>query len=420
MKAKKMSACDISPLNNPMLPFEDAKSLMLNGIYSVTEIESLGLGSCLGRIMAIDIKSPLDMPPFDNSAMDGYALRVDDLQHQTTLNIIGTALAGVPFESVINVGECVRIMTGAQLPQGCDSVVMQELVEVDGKRVSFKQEVKKGQCVRTCGNEFKRGEVVLKRGEAISARHIALIASLGLATVNVFKKINVAIFSTGDELIALGQPLQAGQIYDSNRFSLIAQLQKMNISVTDYGVIKDDPQLIKAAFEKANLHADVVITSGGVSVGEADFTKDILQQLGEIDFWKIAMKPGKPIAFGRLSQSLFFGLPGNPVSAMVTFYQLAKPALHKLSGRTIAEPLRLLATATNDLRKSVGRLEFQRGFATTDDKGQLYVSTKSGQGSGMVGSMCHANCFIVLPQEQANITSGEQVMIEFFDNNLME
>lgn len=415
-----MSFCDTQNPTNPMLPFGDAMSLMLNSISPIKTHENISLGGCLGRVLATDIQSPLDMPPFDNSAMDGYALRVEDLQQKTTLNLIGTALAGVPFESVIGAGECVRIMTGAQLPPGCDSVVMQELVEVDGTHVSFKQPVKKGQCVRECGNEFKIGEIVLKKGDVISARHIALIASLGLATVSVYRKLTVAIFSTGDELIALGQPLQAGKIYDSNRFALIAQLQKMNISVIDYGVIKDDPQRIKATFEQANLHADAVITSGGVSVGEADFTKDILQQLGDIDFWKIAMKPGKPMAFGRLSQSLFFGLPGNPVSAMVTFYQLAKPALHKLSGRIVEKPLRLSATVTNDLRKSVGRLEFQRGFAATNDHGQLFVSTNREQGSGMVGSMCHANCFIILPQEQANITDGEQVMIEFFDNNLME
>jgi len=415
-----MSFCDISSPTHSMMPFEDAMSRMLNSISPIEDRENLGLEDCLGRVLAADIQSPLNMPPFDNSAMDGYALSVEGSQSITTLTLIGTALAGVPFEPIVGAGECVIIMTGAKLPQGCDSVVMQELVNVDDNKISFKHPIAQGQCVRTCGNEFKLGEVVLKRGDVMSARHIALIASLGLATVEVFKQLKVAIFSTGDELVALGQPLKTGQIYDSNRFALIAQLKKMNISVLDYGVIKDNPQHIKAAFEKANQQADAVITSGGVSVGEADYTKDILQELGEIDFWKIAMKPGKPMAFGRLSQSLFFGLPGNPVSAMVTFYQLAKPALKKLSGATPKAPLRLSATVTNDLRKSVGRLEFQRGFASTDDNGVLSVSTTKEQGSGMVGSMCHANCFIILPRERGNIAEGDQVMIEIFDNNLME
>jgi len=417
-----MSFCDISNPNNAMMPFEDAMSRMLNSISPIEDYEDSKLEDCLGRVLAVDIQSPLNMPPFDNSAMDGYALCANDLSTESspTLRLIGTALAGVPFESAIGDGECVRIMTGAQLPQGCDSVVMQELVAVDNNNITFKQPVTIGQSVRRCGNEFKQGEIVLKRGDVISARHIALLASLGLATVKVVKQLTVAIFSTGDELIALGQPLQVSQIYDSNRFALIAQLKKMNISVLDYGVIKDNPQHIKAAFEKANQQADAVITSGGVSVGEADYTKDILQELGEIDFWKIAMKPGKPMAFGRLSQSLFFGLPGNPVSAMVTFYQLAKPALKKLSGAAPVAPLKLLATVTNDLKKSIGRLEFQRGFASSDDNGLLSVSTTQEQGSGLVGSMCHANCFIILARESGNIIKGEQVMIEFFDNNLME
>ena len=400
------------------MPLDDAISLMLNSITPISMKESVLLTSCLGRIIATDIKSPLNMPPFNNSAMDGYAIKAKDLKHTTVFNMVGTALAGVPCDAVVEKGECVRIMTGAVLPNNCDSVVMQELVEVDNTKISINHAIKAGNCVRHCGSEFALGETVLTKGQVITARHIALIASLGLKEVDVFKKLTVGIFSTGDELVALGEPLESGQIFDSNRFAIIAQLQKMNISVVDYGVVKDDPILIKKTFEQANLEVDVVITSGGVSVGEADFTKDILQEVGDIAFWKIAMKPGKPMAYGKLKDSLFFGLPGNPVSAMVTFYQLAKPALQKLSGKTLEKPLRFSAILKNEIKKKAGRLEFQRGVASTNKNGELVVSISNSQSSGMVSSMCNANCFIVLPQEQENVDVGEHVIIELFDSNL--
>lgn len=404
--------------SNPMMSLDAAKSMMLDKIAPSTAQELVLLEACLGRVLAQDIKSPLNMPPFDNSAMDGYALTANDLSEVETLSVVGTSFAGAPYIGDVNKGECVRIMTGAKMPSGCDSVIMQELVTVSGQNISVKNNVKVGQCVRHCGEEFAAGETVLTKGDVISARHIALIASLGFAKVPVIKKITVAIFSTGDELVALGDPLEEGQIYDSNRFSIIAQLQKMNMTVLDLGVIPDNPQQLNQAFEKANQHADVVVTSGGVSVGDADYTKDVLEQLGSIEFWKVAIKPGKPIAFGQLASSLFFGLPGNPVSAMVTFDQIVKPALQKLSGERHTEQLRLSAVMTNDLRKSAGRAEFQRGIATTQ-QGKLVVSTTGAQGSGMVGSMCKANCFIVLSREQKNVVSGESVVIELFDNNLV-
>lgn len=413
-----MSSCDISSPKNSMMPFEDAIELMLNNINVLPNVESIPLNACLGRIIASDITSPVNMPPFDNSAMDGYALRSSDLNTSAVLSLVGTALAGTPYNSSVGSGDCVRIMTGAKLPQGCDSVIMQELVDVEGSKITMNNAVLKGNNIRYCGSEFSLGDIVLKQGEIISARHIALIASLGLKVIDVFKQLTIGIFSTGDELVELGTPLKEGQIYDSNRFALIAQLQKMNMNVIDYGVIKDNPLLIKNTFEQANLETDIVITSGGVSVGEADFTKDILQEIGNIDFWKIAMKPGKPMAFGSLSDSLFFGLPGNPVSAMVTFYQLAKPAIQKMSGQTLKAPLRLSATLTTDIKKRAGRLEFQRGVALTNSTGDLSVSTASSQSSGMVGSLCHANCFIILPQAQENVSIGEKVLIELFDSNL--
>lgn len=401
------------------MPLDDAISLMLNSITPIAMTESVLLTSCLGRIIATDIKSPLNMPPFDNSAMDGYAIKAADLSQCTSFTLVGTAFAGSPCDVSVERGECVRIMTGAELPKGCDSVVMQELVEVNETKVTINHTFEAGNCVRHCGSEFSLGERVLAKGQVITARHIALIASLGLKEIDVFKQLTVGIFSTGDELVALGETLEAGQIFDSNRFAIIAQLQKMNIAVVDYGVIKDDPILIKQTFEQANLEVDVVITSGGVSVGEADFTRDILQEIGDIAFWKIAMKPGKPMAYGKFKNSLFFGLPGNPVSAMVTFYQLAKPALQKLSGQTSEKPLRFSAMLKNTIKKKPGRLEFQRGIAITDEHGELSVTISNSQSSGMVGSMCNANCFIVVPQEQGNVEAGNRVIIEMFDSNLL-
>lgn len=414
-----MSVCDTTTSLNSMMALEKAKAMMLDKAIPSVSYEVVTLQESLGRVLAEDIKSPLNIPLFDNSAMDGYAFCASDVVEGEPLHLIGESFAGHPFDGEVTQGQCVRIMTGAKLPLGCDSVIMQEQVTRDGNVVLFNKSVSQGQCVRTKAHEFQQGQIVATRGEAISSRHIALLASLGIHQLTVYQQITVAIFSTGDELIELGTPLTDGQIYDSNRYSLIAQLKKMNCRVIDLGVIGDDPVQIEQAFINADNMADVVISSGGVSVGEADFTKDVLAELGDIEFWKVAIKPGKPLAFGYLKNSVFLGLPGNPVSAMVTFDQVAKPIIRKLSGANALARLRLQATCLSNLRKNVGRMEFQRGFAKTSESGDLEVVSTGDQGSGMVGSMCNGNCYIVLLQEQGNVAKGEKVMIELFDNNLL-
>lgn len=413
-----MSYCDISNTDHPMLAYEIALQEALSSVTSNPKIESSLLQLSLGRVLANDVTSPMNIPPFSQSAMDGYAFNAADLTSSQSLIIIGQSLAGHPFDGKVTQGQCVRIMTGAVLPVGCDSVIMQEEVNVDGKQMTPQVPVSSGQCVRACGNEYQQGELVLKKGCLISPRHIALLASLGFQSVDVFNKLTVAIFSTGDELVELGMPIKQGQIYDSNRYSLIAQLEKLNCDVKDYGIIADCPKKIEAAFSRANNEADVVITSGGVSVGDADYTKEVLAKMGNIEFWKIAVKPGKPLAFGYLSDSVFLGLPGNPVSAMVTFDKVAKPVLKKLAGEVNSTPLLQAARVSSSLRKRAGRLEFQRGFASTNELGELIVSSTGSQGSGMVGSMCAANCYIVLPQEQGNVEAGETVLVELFAPNL--
>ena len=413
-----MSYCDISNAEHPMLSYEIALQEALSSVDSFPQVESILLKDSLGRVLANDIYSPMNVPPFSQSAMDGYAFNAADLSSYQSLIVTGQSLAGHPFTDDVKQGQCIRIMTGAVLPTGCDSVIMQEQVEVDGEEVRFQAAVSQGQCVRACGHEYEQGELVLEKGCIISPRHIALLASLGFKSIDVFTQLTVAIFSTGDELVELGQPIEQGQIYDSNRYSLIAQLEKLNFIVKDYGIIADCPKKIEAAFTRANNEADVVITSGGVSVGDADYTKEVLAKLGNIEFWRIAVKPGKPLAFGYLSGSVFLGLPGNPVSAMVTFDKVAKPVLQKLAGEVNSTPLLQTAIVSSPLRKKAGRLEFQRGFASTNDLGELSVISTGSQGSGMVGSMCAANCYIVLPQEQGNVEVGETVLIELFAANL--
>ncbi|NRA71907.1 MAG: molybdopterin molybdotransferase MoeA [Gammaproteobacteria bacterium] len=397
------------------MPLEKALSKMLGSITPSTESEMVTLADALGRILAVDVASTLAVPPFNNSAMDGYALNAVDLAVSDTLTMVGKSFAGTPYQGQVKTGQCIRIMTGAQVPDDVDMVIMQEQTCAEDDQIRFNSSAKPGSNIRTLGEEISVGQVVLHQGTKISARHISLLATLGCANVKVIKKISVAIFSTGDELKPLGSVLQLGEIYDSNRFGLIAQLQRLNVDIIDLGVIVDDPVSIREAFERADRAADVVITSGGVSVGEADFTREIMEQFGEINFWKLAIKPGKPIAYGKFPNSIFFGLPGNPVSALVTFYQVAKPALQKLSGATEIKPLRMSATLSHAIKKSPGRLDFQRGFVSTDQQGKLIVSSTGHQGSGMMSSLCLANCFIVLEQERGAVAANETVIVELFD-----
>lgn len=387
-------------------------------LETVTGIEQLELEQALGRILALDLVSPINVPPFANSAMDGYALRASDLQESKSLIMVGKSFAGEAYEGTLEAGQCIRIMTGAPIPEGADSVVMQEQTSRDGEQISFLKPVKVQQNIRLSGEDMQQGQVVLKAGHRLTVRDVQLIASLGLAQVKVYKKLKVAVFSTGDELQAAGKPLEVGQIYDSNRTGIIALLKRMDIEVLDFGVVGDDVALLKKCFIQADLEADVVMTSGGVSVGEADYTKMILEQLGEVGFWKLAIKPGKPFAFGRLAHSVFFGLPGNPVSAMVTLHQLAVPALAKLMGWNKQAAPKVLARALHKIKKSAGRIDFQRGIYSLNAQGELQVETTGHQGSGVFTSLSRANCYIVLEQDRDMVLEGEVVWIELFESLL--
>lgn len=400
-----------------LMPLETALSQMLSVITPITAHDTLPLLACFGRVTAHDVVSPLNVPGFDNSAMDGYAVRLADLAAGAPLPMAGKAFAGQPFNDVWPVGTCVRIMTGAPVPAGCDAVVMQEETEQSDAGVRFTREVRAGQNIRRLGEDIRAGEVVFKAGQTLTVAELPVLASLGIASVDVVRKVRVALFSTGDELQLPGQPLGDGQIYDTNRLAVHLMLEQLGCTVINLGIIPDDPAQLREAFIAADSQADLVITSGGVSVGEADYTKTLLEELGEIGFWKLAIKPGKPFAFGKLSQSWFCGLPGNPVSAAVTFYQLVIPLLAKLGGKNgSALPTRLRVRTATRLKKSPGRLDFQRGLLTRNEQGELTVSTTGHQGSHIFSSFSQGNCFIVLEAERQNVEAGEWVEVEPFNH----
>lgn len=409
-----VSCCDAPGL----MPIEQALEKIQQVMVPVSETEMVPVHKLAGRIMAEDIISPIDVPGYDNSAMDGYALRHADLASVTVFTQIGKSFAGSPFNGRVEAGQCVRIMTGAQIPEGADTVVMQENVHDDNGQISLLSAVKPGEAIRRRGEDIGKGQVVLSKGHRISPVDIGLLTSVGISEVRVFRQITVALFSTGDELRQPGEALPDGCIYDSNRPALYALLNELGAKVLDLGVVEDNPDSIRDAFLKADKEADVVITSGGVSVGEADFTRDILEELGEIDFWKLAMKPGKPLAFGRLPNSYFFGLPGNPVSAMVTFHQIALPNLLRLGGNEPAPRFRIQARAAAPFKKRPGRTDFQRGIWERDNQNGLQVSPLSNQSSGVLSSISQANCYIVLEQERGSVEAGEMVTIEPFDSYL--
>ncbi|WP_318390008.1 molybdopterin molybdotransferase MoeA [Enterobacter sp.] len=403
--------------NAGLIPLDTALTRMLAQITPLNEHETLPLAASFGRVTAGDIVSPMNVPGFDNSAMDGYAVRLADLASGEPLPVAGKAFAGQPFNDAWPAQTCVRIMTGAPVPAGCDAVVMQEETEQTDTGVRFTQAVRAGQNIRRLGEDIRLGASVFAAGQTLTVAEIPVIASLGIAEVNVVRKIRVALFSTGDELQLPGQPLSEGQIYDTNRLAVQVMLEQLGCEVINLGIIPDNPDLLREAFIRANREADVVISSGGVSVGEADYTKTILDELGEIGFWKLAIKPGKPFAFGKLSQSWFCGLPGNPVSAAVTFYQLVVPLLAKLSGKTTpALPTRLRVRAATRLKKSPGRLDFQRGLLARDAQGELTVSTTGHQGSHIFSSFSQGNCFIVLERERGTVEAGEWVEVEPFNH----
>ena len=374
--------------------------------------------SALGRVLSEDVLSPVDVPAHRNSAMDGWAMRGADLQPdgETTLDEIGSSFAGRPFSGSVAPGQCVRIMTGGVVPAGADTVVMQERAKTSGKSVTFAAGQRTGQNVREAGEDLTKGSVALRRGRIVRPADLGLIASLGVGEVAVYRPLRVAFFSTGDELKSVGTALGEGEIYYSNRYTLYGMLERLGCDVLDMGVVRDEPALLERAFAEAAANADVVITSGGVSVGEADFVKAMLDRLGEVVFWKIAMKPGRPLAYGKIQGAHFFGLPGNPVSVMVTFYQFVRDALLVLSGADPVEPVPTFrATCTARLRKAPGRTEFQRGILARGVDGTLSVRPTGEQGSGILKSMSEANCFIILGDATGNVEPGTSVEVQLLE-----
>ena len=390
---------------------DKAREAMRACLEPISDTQSAPTRDALGRILAQDIVPGINVPAHDNSAMDGYAVRFADIEKPLTE--IGTALAGKPFSGKVGDGECVRIMTGAVMPIGTDTVVIQEVVTKQGERIIVPPGQKRAQNVRYAGEDLQQGKPVLGNGKLLRPAELGLIASLGIGEVKVKRRLRVALFATGDELASIGAPLKDGEVYDSNRYTVHGMLSRLGVEIVDLGVVRDDPARLEAAFRKAS-SADAIITTGGVSVGEADFIKQMMAKLGEVLFWKIAMRPGRPMAFGKIGNSYLFGLPGNPVAVMVTFYAFVRDALLHLAGRTDeAFPL-LQAKSSVSLRKVPGRTEYQRGVVQQVD-GEWRVRTTGQQGSGVLRSMSEANCFIVLEHERGNVQAGEAVSVQLME-----
>ncbi len=403
------------------LKVTSAREVIRSFLAPVATNEKVAVRAALGRVLGEDIISTLDVPAHDNSAMDGYALRHADLKTagDTELRLAGSAFAGRQFAGKLGKRECVRIMTGAVMPKGADTVVIQEIVQTEGDNIRVPAGQKKGQNRRLAGEDLAAGKPVLMAGQPVGPAELGLIASLGLAEVTVRRRLRVAFFSTGDELASVGSALKQGEVYDSNRYTLYGMLSRLGCDIIDMGVVRDDPASLERALKAAAADADAIITSGGVSVGEADFIRELLGKLGEVVFWKIAMKPGRPMAFGKIAhagnEAHFFGLPGNPVAVMVTFYQFVREALLVLSGRTDDCTLPLLQVpCTSSIKKSPGRTEFQRGLLARGERGRWSVCATGAQGSGVLRSMAEANCFIVLEHERGSVKPGDLVQVQLF------
>jgi molybdopterin molybdotransferase len=399
------------------LTYGDALEQILAEAPPVTGAETLAVRSALGRVLRADIVSRIDVPSHTNSAMDGYALNGSELagNGETRVNVIGTAAAGRPFTGDVGAGECVRIMTGAPMPANTDTVVIQEQVTRDGDTAILQGGQETGQNVRQAGEDIGAGDVALRAGTRLMPAELGMLASLGVSEASVYRRPRVAFFSTGDELRSVGEPLDTGEIYDSNRYTLYGMLTRLGVDVVDMGVVRDERDTVEQAFAEAASVADAIVTSGGVSVGDADYVTETLQQKGSVGFWKVAIQPGRPFTFGRMGDALFFGLPGNPIAVMVTFYQFVRPALQALAGiPDPAPPPGIPAVAAAPLRKKPGRREFQRGVLSRDSEGRLLVRRTDHQGSGVLSSMSIANCFIVLPEESGPVAEGDEVTVQPF------
>ena len=400
------------------LAVDKARAAIRSLIVPIAANERIAVRASLGRVLGEDVVSSVNVPAHDNSAMDGWAVRASDLaaDGDTALREIGVAYAGRKFDGAVTAGQCVRVMTGAVMPPGTDTVVIQEIVRVEGDRVVVPPGQKPGQNRRLAGEDLALGRVVLRAGQPIRPADLGLLASLGLAEVAVRRKLRVAFFSTGDELASIGAALKEGEVYDSNRYTIYGMLNRLGAEVVDLGVVRDDPAALERAFKEAAASADAIVSSGGVSVGEADFTRELLARLGEVLFWKIAMRPGRPMAFGRIGGAYFFGLPGNPVAVMVTFYGFVRDALLALAGRTddCALPLLRVPSATR-LRKKPGRTEFQRGILERGANGEWSARVTGSQGSGVLRSMSEANCFIVLEHDRGDVEAGDLVSVQVFE-----
>jgi molybdopterin molybdotransferase len=400
----------------PLLSVDEALARIKAAIQPAIGSERIVLKNALGRVLSEDVYSPINIPSGRNSAMDGYALSGKDIDPKKpfTLSLAGTSWAGKPFQGELQAGQCVRIFTGALLPDETDSVVIQEQVSAKGDNIVFSANTAAYGNVREVGEDISQGGLVCPQAKKLTPVDIGLLASAGIHHVAVKRKLNIAFFSTGDELMAIGEPQEPGKIYDSNRYALTGLLVDPCYNVVDMGVIPDDKQRLEDTIKQAAECNEVIISTGGASVGDADYINEILASCGEVNFWKIAVKPGKPLAFGKIGACYFFGLPGNPVSMVVTFQQIVALALKQLTGAVADKPLRLLATCTTILKKAPGRQEFQRGVLTQDTAGNFFVTSAGQQGAHILSSMSRSNCYIILPVESKGVSSGEQVLVEPF------
>ncbi len=406
--------CSLEPKR--LISLDDALGQILAIIQPLQANEIIELNTAFGRVLSDDMHSPIAIPFDRNSAMDGYAVISRDIQcdQSFSLTLAGTSWAGKPYPGALKPGHCIRIFTGAIMPDGADSVVMQELVEIQGNEIVFPAGTKPYQNIRQPGEDFEADALLCPKGRKLGPAEIGLLASAGIDCVPVISLPKVAFFSNGDELLQLGQPLTSGKLYNSNRYILAGLLAGFPLQSTDSGVIPDDKARLKSHIQRIAQNHDVVISTGGASVGDADYIQTILAGLGEVKIWKIAVKPGKPLIFGVIGSCYYFGLPGNPVSMMLTFQQIVAPALNRLSGTKPYTPLRITATCTDNLKKSRGRQEFQRGILSQDGNGTFWVKSTGSQGSHILSSMCRANCYIILPSECGEVKNGASVLVEPF------